>query len=141
MKINLEVIFLAAVMAASFRLLPVLDGWSSLANRYGGGGRAGGEVFRVVPARVRGMGVYVRVAVTPTGLGICMLMLPWHPPIFIPWSEMVYCVPAGLFSGSARLLCRHAESVSIYLVGRAGRAAVAGWVTHRSRTSAPRGSI
>ena len=125
----MEAIFILAAMIAFVRLLPVLDGWSTLAARYGRERAVGGEVFLLLPARVRGMGMYVSAYVTPAGLGI-RVWLPWHAPIFIPWSAMVYCVPAGLFSGSARLLCRHAESVPIHLVGRAGRAAVAGWVRH-----------
>lgn len=137
-NIKWNAMFMMAGVIAIVRLLPVLNGWSSLASRYGGGRGAGGEVFRLVPARVRGMGVYVRVVVTPAGLGIRMLRLPWHPPIFIPWLGMVYCAPAGMLYGSARILCRHAESVPIHLVGRAGRAAVAGWVTRRSRTAASR---
>jgi hypothetical protein len=133
-NINREAMFMAAGIIAVVRLLPVLDGWVGLVARYGGGSGAGGEVFRLVPARGRGLGVYMRVVVTPAGLGIRVRLPPWHPPIFIPWPEMVYCVPAGLVSRSGRILCRHAESVPIHLVGRAGRTAVAGWVTHRSRT-------
>lgn len=132
---NWEAWFIPAGMLAFVRLLPVLDGWSGLAARYGSWSGAGGKVFPLVPARVRGMGIYARVTVKPAGLGIELLWLPWHPPIFIPWSEMVYCAPAGVFSGSAQIICRHAESVPIHLVGRAGRTAVAEWVTHRSRTA------
>jgi len=133
LRIDWEVAFIAAAMVALVRLLPVLDGRSSLAARYRSERAAEGDAFRLVWGRVRGVGVWASVNATTAGLGIRVLWLPWHPPVFIPWSEMVYCVPAGPFSGSARILCRHAESVPIHLVGRAGRAAVAEWVRHRSR--------
>lgn len=123
-----------AGMIAFIRLLPVLDGWSSLATRYRTAKGDGGEVFRLAWARARGVNLNVTVFITPAGLGI-RVWAPWHPPIFVPWYEMVYCEPAGLFSGSARLLCRHAESVPIYLFGGPGRAAVAAWVRNRSRTT------
>lgn len=131
---DLDSIFMVAAMIALVRLIPVLDGWGTLAARYRGAKVGGGEVFRLAWARVRGVNLNVSASVTPAGLGI-RVWAPWHPRIFIPWSEMVYCEPAGLFSGSARLLCRHAESVPIYLFGRPGRAAVSAWVRNRSRTA------
>ncbi len=112
----------------------MLDGWSKLAARYRTAKGDGGEVFRLAWARARGVNLNASVVVTRAGLGI-RVWAPWHPPIFVRWSDMVYCEPAGLFSGSAKLLCRHAESVPIYLVGRPGRAAVAAWVRNRSRTA------
>ncbi|HEY0154916.1 MAG TPA: hypothetical protein VGB92_23090 [Longimicrobium sp.] len=135
---DLGALFMLAGMIAFLRLLPVLDGWGSLAARYRTAKGDGGEVFRFAWARARGVNLNVSVLVTPAGLGI-RVWAPWHPPIFVPWSEMVYCKPAGLFSGSARLLCRHAESVPIYLFGRPGRAAVAAWV--RNRTGTPSNGV
>jgi hypothetical protein len=110
MNISRDALFMVAGMIAIVRLLPALDGWHFLAARYPAGKRAGGKVFRPVPARVRGMVVYASVLATPAGLGI-RVWLPWHPPIFIPWSEMVHCVPAGLFreapgsSAATRRVC------------------------------------
>lgn len=129
----MDVLFMLAGTIALVRLLPVLDGWASLAAHYRTAKGGGGEVFRLAWARARGVHLYVSVFVSPAGLGI-RVWAPWHPPIFVPWSEMVYCEPTGLLSGSARLLCRHAESVPIYLFGSPGRAAVAAWVRNRTGT-------
>lgn len=123
-------IWIFALVFGGFRLLPVLDGWSRLAARYPAS-VASGESFEFVPATVRGVGMYLRVVVAHGGIRMDVWWFrPWHPPVFIPWNDVIHCGPSGLLSGNATLVCRGAENVAIRLVGRAGRAVLAEWRLH-----------
>ena len=106
------------------RLLPVLNGWERLAERYPCRFPVRGEEFGFARAMMRGLfGMYVYVCVARGGVMIDVWWLRvWHPPVFLPWSDVIHCEQSGLFGGDATLVCRGAENVPIRLIGRAALA-------------------
>ncbi|MCX7844976.1 MAG: hypothetical protein N2507_06620, partial [Candidatus Bipolaricaulota bacterium] len=112
-----------AIWLLILRLAAQLSGWTRMSPRFGSPGpfAAVGEPVRFASAQI-GWGNYngvLHVRVSPSGLYLAPILLfrPFHPPLFLPWGELVV-LPGR--RGAPELTLRSLPGVRIRFSGRAG---------------------
>ena len=115
--------FAAAVWCLVLGLASVVGGWRRLAGRYRDTELFAGDVTRFASAQV-GWASYsgaLTVGASETGLFLATLSIfrPFHPPLFIPWTEVSAEPITSRFGTAARLAFASVPGVRVTLSGRA----------------------
>ncbi len=86
-------LFFVASWTVSLYLVAAASGWRLLATRFRAQGSFTGQTWRMQFARMRWMSNYngaLTIGADTTGLFMVPMMVfrLWHPPLFIPWTEI-----------------------------------------------------
>jgi hypothetical protein len=125
-------------------LIAAASGWRLLARRFRLQGEFTGQKWRMQSARMRWLCSYnncLNVGGDETALVMAPMLLfrPWHPPLFVPWTEISYAGASEMFLLKfVELRLGRSENipfkVSASLAAKLQSAAGPAWPTAYSRT-------
>ena len=128
------ILFFVAFWCAIETILSILGGWHKLAKRFPSPPYLSGKLFRFSSASLGfglpvnyGSCLYVRVSEAGISLSTLFIFRFMHPPIFIPWAEIISCQKGWfLFWPGVELRLKDSSS-RVVLRGWTGSAALNQW--------------
>jgi hypothetical protein len=116
------VVSLALVWCAVLALSSWASGWRRLAKAFGCQSLVAGAPAQFLSARI-GLAEYSGILNARAGdLGLALVPMwmfrPFHPPLFIPWTEMEPEPPADALSRGVRLTFPSVRGARLYISGR-----------------------
>jgi hypothetical protein len=115
--------FAALVWCLVLGLASVVGGWRRLAGPYGDTTLFAGDVTRFASAQFGWASYSGALSVGASDMGLFLATIPifrpFHPPLFIPWTEISAEPFASRFGSGVRLAFASAPGVRVTLSGRA----------------------